>query len=69
MGKNPFYAGLQIMDTGNDGNVEMINLFHATKEHSMQNILHIDAQNPETLTKVVKSVLKYYEGCADAKTE
>ena len=69
MGKNPYYAGLQIINTDNGGNNELIHMFHGTKEQSEQNILHIDAQNPETLTKVVKTVVKYYEGCADAKPE
>ncbi len=69
MGKNPYYSGLQIINLDKDGQIEMINMFHASKEHSEQNILHIDVQNPETLTKVVKTVIKYYEGCADVKTE
>ena len=62
MGKNPYYASLQIINEDGDKR-EIISLFHSNKEHTEENLLHIDADSPETLSKVQKVVLKYYEGC------
>ncbi len=62
MGKNPYYASVQIINVEDDDK-EIISLFHSNKEQTEKNILHIDTNSPETLNKVQKAVLKYYEGC------
>ena len=67
MGKNPYYVAVQILNIENDEK-ENISLFHINKEQIEENILHIDTRSPETLDKVQRAVIKYYEGCENDKT-
>ena len=64
IGRTPYYIAVRLVDF-DDGKGEIISLFHGNKEKSDQNLLNIDASDPETLGKVVKAVIKYYEGCED----
>ena len=61
MGKNNHYVAVQIVNVENDEK-ENISLFHINQEQAENNILHIDSKYPETLEKVMKAVVKYYEG-------
>ena len=64
IGRTPYYITVRLVDF-DDGEGEIISLFHENKEKSDQNILNIDTSDPETLGKVMKAVIKYYEGCED----
>jgi len=68
IGRTPYYIAVRLVDFDDDKS-EIISLFHGNKENSDQNLLNIDTANPETLGKVVKAVIKYYEGCEDDHSE
>lgn len=68
IGRTPYYITVRLVDFDDDRG-EIISLFHENKEKSDQNILNIDTSDPETLGKVMKAVIKYYEGCEDVHSE
>lgn len=68
IGRTPYYIAVRLVDFDDDKS-EIISLFHGNKEKSDQNLLNIDASDPETLGKVVKAVIKYYGGCEDDRSE
>jgi len=64
IGRTPYYIAVRLVDFDDDKS-EIISLFHGNKEKSDQNLLNIDASDPETLDKVVKAVIRYYGGYED----
>ena len=68
IGRTPHYITVRLVDIDDDKS-EIISLFHGSKEKSDQNILNIDTSDPETLGKVVKAIIKYYDGCEDDRSE
>ena len=68
IGRTPYYITVRLIDLDDDKG-EIISLFHENKEKSDQNLLNIDTSDPKTLSKVVKAVIKYYEGYEDDRSE
>lgn len=69
MGKNLSFITLKLIDFSDDNKDEIISIFHSNKEKLDQNVLNIDTSNPETLHKVLKVILKYYEENEDEHSE
>lgn len=65
IGRNPHYISVQLMALDDDNGGETITLFHTSKDNADKNILNVDATKPETLDKVIKNIIQYYEGCTD----